>query len=733
MRIDFESYKHLSMLSISMAFIIMTLSCYWQSAPWLAAYGLTARWLDIFLISLSQYFNRPYVIRAAVYFLLCVTAAMRTGGKMEKSWTQIITTTAIGAAIFFIIPANWILYITTATLGFVISSVGLIQAFRKMGVDAVPDEDEGFRQNTRLIRTSDSVNIPYEFVWQGKKYKGWINCINPYRASIVLGSPGSGKSFAVYFAFIEQQLRKGFTMFLYDYKFPDLTERVLTEIAYQAKNEKLWRRMKVKPSLYIINFDDPTRSNRCNPIHHSYLHDPADASEIAELVFDNINKGKSEKSFDFFGESAKVYLDAIVWWLANFDEDAIYNTKEGVEEVLRTRGKAFVDSLPREALEVLDGTRIIDSRTDYVNKGRYCTFPHVIEVMAYNYKKVFQVLQFTRGLEAKISPFSEALQSGVMEQLQGQTASAQIPLAKFSSPALYWAMSGDDFTLDINNPRSPKIVCMGNNPDRQSIYGVTLALYTSRMFKLINHKGKLKSAVLIDELPTIIMKGIAQLIATARQNKVAITLGAQDKSQLRRDYGDKDAEVIFSTVGNTFSGSVEGRTAKDISETFGKQFKRMVNVTDGDDNFSTSISYQQHDILPASKIVDMSQGTFCGWVKDNFDDKISFKKFYGEIEVDKARNKRLDMMSQHVPVITNLFGSEMPQMTEQAKMRLEKTYPHLAYDSDEIYKMYINELVQQEVNRNFNKIKDDVRLIVEKEFERTTPIAERYREEHDID
>lgn len=716
------------------AIILATLSCYWTLAPWLdSSFGISNRFVNMAMLMYKDYFSKPIRLKLFIYLLIACSAAFRIGKKVERTWPTIFTCSAVGTVLFLLCPEDGMLYTATTFTGMCLSIYGLSLIFRKLKDRDEPDEDEGFEQNERLIETKDSVNIPYIYHWKGKKRNGWIDIINPYRASMVLGSPGSGKSFAIYNAFIEQTIRKGFTMFLYDYKFPDLTERVLTEIAYQSRHEDLWKDMKVKPHLYIINFDDPMRSNRCNPIHHSYITDPADTTEIADLVFKNINKGSDGKGFDFFNESAKVYLDGIIWELANYDPDAVYNTPEGLEWVRSHRGQEAVDNLPREALEEQDGTRVIDSKTNYVNKGRYCTFPHVIEYMAYNYKKTFQILQFTRGLEAKISPFSSALETGAMEQLSGQIASAQIPMGKFVSPALYWVMTGDDFTLDINNPKAPKIVCMGNNPDRQSIYGTTLALYTSRMFKLINHKHMLKSTVLLDEVPTIFIKGLDNLIATARSNKVAIVLGAQDKSQLRRDYGDKEAEVIMTTVGNILSGSVEGRTAEDLSKGFGKEYKRKVSTSINDDSDSRSISYQLEDILPASKIKDMTQGTFCGWVKDNFGQEIKRKDFYGAITVDSERNKRLDEEFQGVPIITNIFGDTMPEMPETDRQRLAKIYPAMAADEKALYKKYITELVQIEVDKNFNRIKEEVKQIIESEYERTTPMAARYKEENGLD
>lgn len=700
-----EKYEGFSTALLFVAFMLTMLTAYWQCAPILAARGLTVKFVDVVLLMFKEYFSDPVRMKMFILLLVLCGSGFRIGRNIEESWWSIIAVSAIGIGLFMWIPSNGYLFTITSILGLSLSVYGLSTAFRKLKVEEEPDEDYGFEQNTKLITTKYSVNIPYDFRWKNRKYRGWINVINPFRATAVLGSPGSGKSFAIYNAFIEQMLRKNYTMFLYDYKFPDLSERVLTEIAYQSKHEKLWKNTKVKPRIYIVNFDDPTKSNRCNPIHHSYITDPADTSEIADLVFENINKGSSEKGFDFFNESAKVYLDALVWFLANYDPDAIYD----------------------------DEGNVIGSEKDYARKGCYCTFPHVIEMMAYNYKKTFQVLQFTKGLEAKISPFASALEGGAMEQLQGQIASAQIPMGKFVSPALYWTMTGDDFTLDINNPKAPKIVLMGNNPDRQSIYSTTLALYTSRMFKLVNHKKKLPCAILLDEVPTIKLKGLDQLIATIRSNLGAVVLGAQDESQFRRDYGEKEAEVILETVGNTLSGSVTGRTAKKISEAFGKEYKKKVSQSISDESTSHSVSYQLEDILPASKIVDMSQGTFCGWVKDNFTDKIKRKKFYGDIIVDDKRNKKMKECEQEIPIITNMFGNTAPVMDDAAKDRLKKIYPLVADNDKEIYKLFMAELVKKEVDKNFNQIKNDVKNLIEKEYERTTPLAQKYKEENDIE
>ncbi len=252
----------------------------------------------------------------------------------------------------------------------------------------------------------------------------------------------------------------------------------------------------------------------------------------------------------------------------------------------------------------------------------------------------FPILTSYPELENYLSPFMDAWLGGAAEQLMGQIASAKIPLSRMISPQLYWVMSDSEFTLDINNPEEPKILCVGNNPDRQNIYGAALGLYNSRIVKLINKKGMLKSSVIIDELPTIYFKGLDNLIATARSNKVAVCLGFQDFSQLVRDYGDKEAKVVMNTVGNIFSGQVVGETAKTLSERFGKVLQKRQSISINRQDVSTSINTQMDALIPPSKISGLTQGMFVGSVSDNFNERIEQKIFHCEIVVDAEKVKR---------------------------------------------------------------------------------------------
>lgn len=527
-------------------------------------------------------------------------------------------------------------YVSTVAAGYIClltAGVWITRLLKNQLMDDVfNDENESFMQETRLIANEYSVNLPTRFYYKKKWHNGWINVVSPQRGCIVVGCPGSGKSYCVINQFIKQQIEKGYALYCYDFKFPDLSL-----IAYNQllKNKDKY----AKPvGFYVINFDDPRHSHRCNPLNPSFLSDIADAYESAYVIMLNLNKSWIQKQGDFFVESPIVLFAAVIWYLKIFEN------------------------------------------------GQYCTFPHAIELLNKPYSDLFTILTSYRELENYLSPFMDAWKGGAMEQLQGQIASAKIPLSRLISPALYWIMTGDDFTLDINNPDAPKVLCVGNNPDRQNIYSAALGLYNARIVKMVNRKGKLKCSILVDEVPTIYFKGLDTLIATARSNKVAVMLGAQDYSQLVRDYGDKEARVIQNTIGNIFAGQVVGETAKNLSERFGKvlQQRKSINMTREDT--STNISTQLDSLIPASKISNLSQGEFVGSVCDSFDEKINQKIFHAEIIVDNEQVAAETKAYRKIPVITDFTGADGKDHMEE------------------------------EIERNYYQIKEDVAQIIEKEL-----------------
>ena len=533
-----------------------------------------------------------------------------------------------------------VLYTTTLTGGFfcLLASGLWISRLLKNNLleDVFNTENESFLQETKLMENEYSVNLRTKFWFKGKMYNGFINLVNIFRATMILGTPGSGKSYAIVNQFIKQTIEKAYALYIYDFKFDDLSI-----IAYNHLI-KYRHRYKVLPKFYVINFDNPRKSRRCNPLAPELMTDISDAYESSYTIMLNLNKSWVQKQGDFFVESPIVLFTAIIWFLKLYEN------------------------------------------------GKYCTFPHAIELLNKRYEDVFTILTSYPDLENYLSPFVDAWKGGAAEQLMGQIASAKIPLSRLISPQLYWVMSGSDFTLDINNPKEPKVLCVGNNPDRISIYGAALGLYNSRIVKLINKKKQLKSCVIIDELPTIFFKGLDNLIATARSNKVAVVLGFQDFSQLKRDYGDKEAAVIMSTVGNVFSGQVVGETAKTLSERFGKILQKRESMSINRNDTSTSISTQLDSLIPASKISTLSQGMFVGAVADNFGETIEQKIFHAQIVVDNEAVQKETAAYQPIPEISSFLDENGNDTMEQ---QIQANYRQIRQD---IVELVENELIRIE-------------------------------------
>ena len=636
----------------AVSIILAIMNVYWYCYEAMRMWGVTIGVVDRILINFNRtggLFHSILYTKLFSLLLLALSCLGTKGVKAEKmSWNRIWTVLAVGFFLFFLnwwillLPisnlGNATLYIFTMTAGYICLLMGGLWMSRLLKHNLMEDvfnnENESFMQETKLMENEYSVNLPTRFYYKKKWQRGWINVVNPFRATIVLGTPGSGKSFAVVNNYIKQQIEKGYSMYIYDFKFSDLSTIAYNHMMNHQNGYK------VKPQFYVINFDDPRRSHRCNPIHPDFMSDISDAYESAYTIMLNLNKTWVQKQGDFFVESPIILFAAIIWYLR------IYKN------------------------------------------GKYCTFPHAIELLNRRYEDVFPILTSYPELENYLSPFMDAWQGGAMEQLAGQIASAKIPLSRMISPQLYWVMSASEFTLDINNPEEPKILCVGNNPDRQNIYGAALGLYNSRIVKLINKKGQLKSSVIIDELPTIYFKGLDNLIATARSNKVAVCLGFQDFSQLVRDYGDKEAKVVTNTVGNIFSGQVVGETAKTLSERFGKVLQKRQSISINRQDVSTSINTQMDSLIPPSKISGLTQGMFVGSVSDNFTERIEQKIFHAEIVVDTDKVKREESHYQPIPIINDFLDADG------------------------------NDCMKQTIQDNYNQIKEDVKQIVKDELGR---------------
>jgi hypothetical protein len=623
------------LISIAVLLLHFYETCYGAFVHWHWVSALTDRLLaNIARTGLFHPFLKSKLI--ALAFMAIALIGVR-GKKDEKQTSKSAFLYLITGLFFFLVSyfflllpvkMEWValLYMGVTALGFLLMMSGGTMLSRiirdKLTGDIFNRDQETFPQEERLLENEFSVNLPVKYILKGKVRNGWINYINLFRALLVLGSPGSGKSYFIIRHVITQHIRKGFAMFVYDFKMPDLAV-----IAYNT-----WLKYKhfykVAPKFFSINFDDLSRSSRCNPLDPSALLDLTDAVESARTILLGLNREWIKRQGDFFVESPINFLTAIIWYLRKY------------------------------------------------NDGEFCTLPHVIELMQADYDSLFTLLSTQKEIDVLINPFISAYKRDAVEQLEGQIASAKITMARIASPQLYYVLSGNEFTLDINNPKDPKIVCMGNNPQKIQIYGAVLSLFTNRLLKIINQK---KCSLVFDEFPTL-TTDIIPTISTGRSNLISTCLGIQDASQLRKDYGREQADVIMNITGNMAVGQVSGDTAKSVSEKIGRIMQDRESLSINRTDTSISRSKQLEAAVPPSRISALSSGEFVGMVADNPDCKIELKAFHCEIVNDHAALKK--EIDAYVP---------LPEVRK------------------------INGAI---VERNYLQIKQDIRDIIDLEMER---------------
>lgn len=605
--------------------------CYRAFEQWEITSTITDRLMKN--ISQTGLFNGVFLSKLIAIGLLIISLLGAQGKKDEKiNKRSIAAYLLIGLLLFF--GSSWffqlnktieivaVVYMVVTGIGFLLILAGgnLLSRLIKLNLsdDVFNSLNETFPQEERLLTNEYSINLPAKYNLKRQIRKSWINIINPFRGLLVIGSPGAGKSWFVIQHIIKQHIEKGFAMFVYDFKYDDLS-RIVYNWLQQNKH-----RYDVKPSFYVINFDTLSVSHRCNPLDPSTMNDITDATESARTILLGLNREWINKQGDFFVESPINFVTAIIWFLRKYAD------------------------------------------------GKYCTLPHVIELMQAEYDELFPVLNTQPEIEVLVNPFITAYQNDAMEQLEGQVASAKIGMARLAAPALYWVLSGNDFTLDINNPKHPKIVCVGNNPEKQQIYGAVLSLYVSRLVRQVNKKGMHKCSLVFDEFPTIYFNNIDSLIATARSNKVATTLAMQDFSQLKKDYGKEQADVIVNITGNIISGGVMGETSKLLSERFGKIMQDRQSVSVNRTDTSISHSKQLDSAIPASKIAALSSGEFVGLVADNPDEKIKLKMFHAEI-INDAETLSAEVAGyKNIPVISTVTQQQVMDNFYQVKMEVKR-------------------------------------------------------------
>lgn len=619
------------LISLFILAIHFYISCYKAFEEWHWTAMITNRIVSN--IAKTGLFSNMIQPKLAALLFLIISLIGVKGRKDEKmNYRSVAAYLITGLLIYFISTLCFYLhtdlsmiacsYIILTGIGYLLILTGGTYLSRilkdKLNKDIFNTDNETFPQEERLLENEYSVNLPARYNLKGKSRNSWINIINPFRGVLVAGTPGAGKSYFVIRHIIDQHIKKGFSMFLYDFKYDDLSI-----IAYN-KLLKYRSNYAVKPAFYVINFDDLNHTHRCNPLDPQSMEDITDATEASRTIMLGLNREWIKKQGDFFVESPINFLTAIIWYLKKYQD------------------------------------------------GQYCTLPHVIELMQADYDQLFALLYKEPEIRALINPFISAYYNNAKAQLEGQVASAKIGLARLASPQLYYVLSGNDFTLDLNNPKEPKIVCMGNNPQKLQIYGAVLSLYISRMIKLVNRKNQLKSCLIFDEFPTIFFNNIDSLIATARSNKVATTLAVQDFSQLKKDYGAEQADVITGIVGNIISGQVTGDTAKTLADNFGKIVQNKDSLTINSSDTSTTKATQLDYAIPAAKIAALSSGEFVGIVADNPDQKIRLKVFHSEIQNEHAAIAKEEAGYKPIPIINRVTDEDIKEAYNKIKNEMEE-------------------------------------------------------------
>ena len=644
-------------------------------------------------------------------------------------------------------PANRIIYAFCSVVGTMLVHQGLDGIAKyynhRVGDDRFNFENESFQQSEKLVETPYSVNIPMIYYYRRRMHNGFINITNPFRATIVLGTPGSGKSFGIIDPFIRQHSAKGFAMMVYDYKFPTLAKTLFYQYCKNRKNGKLPKDCGFR----IVNFTDVEYSNRINPIQRKYIPDLAAASETAATLLASLNKGGGEKkggSEAFFTNSAENFLAAIIYFFVNlhptgfkdgkklkrfiayegkkleivirnwFDYNAIDDKGEVVLDFIDDQSRnhsidedeMFVDlngySYTKRTGETvkIDRCWYEDEHGNEVEPdtitGEFSDMPHVLSFLGHGYKEIFDILMQDDKIASLMAPFKSAFENKANDQLEGMVGTLRVNAARLVSPEAYWVFTGDDFDLKISDPENPSYLIIANDPEKEQVIGSLNALVLNRLITRVNSKGNIPVSIIVDELPTLYFHKIDRLIGTARSNKVAVTLGFQELPQLEADYGKVGMQKIITTCGNIFMGAARNKETLEWAQNdvFGKAKQTSTSITINDSKVSTQISERLDFLVPAAKIADMATGWLAGQAARDF------------TATDKSMMSHFDIEQSEEFKTTKYFCKTNFDMDE-----IKKEEAHYV-ELPKIYEFKDEREKEIMLNRNFKRVNQEVEEII---------------------
>jgi len=587
-------------------------------------------------IAATGFFDHAWLSKLLSLVFMALAMLGPSGYKREHiGWRSYAGLVLVGMVLYFLGPA-WmgdVTYMMISGGGFLLILFGgrrlacLYPLSFRRG-DPFGKRQAGFPQEQHKIETDYSLNFPAEYVYREKKKRSWVNVINARRGVLIVGSPGCGKSWFLVEPCVRQLVEKGMAMFVYDFKYP-----VLTQLVYDLVRQHRDKYPK-GISFFVINFSDISRSHRCNVLDLVGLQWLSDAFGLSRTLLYSLNKVWIHKQGEFFVESPINFLAALIWYLRKFED------------------------------------------------GKYCTLPHVIELAQIDYEPLFSIMSLEPEVRTLINPFVVSYRDGIMDLLDSQVSSAKIPLARLSSPDLYYILTGNDCTLEINDPAAPKILCLGGDPPRQEAIGPVLSLYIDQLNRLVNRAGRYPCALVCDEFATVRAFSMVTTMATARSNNIVPVLSIQDINQLRTQYSKGEADMILAIAGNVFCGQVGGETALRVSERFPKILRDHKSVSTNSHDTSFSQSDQWMESMNIAGVATLSSGEFVGVVADDPGKEMEFKAFHAKI----LREEVLHSPSQPLPIVREVTAEEVRKVYMQVKadikMIVEKEMTRMQGDPD---------------------------------------------------
>jgi hypothetical protein len=596
-----NNFRELKLMAAGIAAALMFFHFYYFCYAAFSSWHLTSSFADRFAGNLGRMglFRHSTISKIIIFSFLTLTTLGSTNPP-RRSHRNFVKLAVTGILLFFgsdllltLYGSPGVLvtiYIVTTMAGVPLVYTALRQRtgrlFRRLTEDTFNFRNETFPQEERRISNALSFHFPAQYRLKDQTRNSVINIIDPCRGLLVMGVSGAGKTKFIFRSLIRQTLEKGMALFLFDLKYDDLTR--LAYYTLQVNRD----RFAVAPQFYAFVLDDLLRSHRCNVLAPETLEDISDAADSAKTILFGLNRSWTAQQGDFFIESAINLFTCCIWFLRKWED------------------------------------------------GRYCTLPHLIEFITTDYDKLFSVLRSYPETETRIESFAKAYLENTRDQLQGQIDSVRISLTALCSPKLYYLLSGNDFAFDINNPAAPKVIVIGSNPQKQGIYGAIVSLFFNRILKTVNRKGGIPCHILADELPSFRALGLDLALAQARENRVAISIGIQDFSQLRQEYGHDHADAIFNLPANLICGQVRGDSARLVSDQIGRILQDKLSVSTGSRDRSSSESQHLDPAVPASRIATLSSGEFVGITADRPDQLLPLKAFHARVLPDKIADQQ---------------------------------------------------------------------------------------------